>query len=113
MSLKSFLLPYAWPGNVRELDHLVQRAVLVCRDGTIRPGDIPLTGESDGAPTDDGPIMSLEENEKRLIRRALEACGGTVYGEKGAAHLLDVHPEKLRVRMRKYGIGKNDRADGS
>ena len=64
------------------------------------------------APPAEGPSLSLEENEKRLIRRALDACGGVVYGDKGAAHLLDVHPEKLRVRMRKYGISKNGRTDG-
>jgi DNA-binding NtrC family response regulator/streptogramin lyase len=104
---------YAWPGNVRELDHLLQRAVLVCRDGVIRPGDIPIWRAGEEAEGEEaqqeGPLMSLEENEKRLIRRALEACDGVVYGNKGAARLLDVHPEKLRTRMRKYDIGKKRR----
>ena len=95
---------YAWPGNVRELEHLVHRAVLVCRDGMIRSGDIPegLMGEVP-VPERQG-FISLEQNEKEYIERALEATHGVVYGEKGAARLLGMHPEKLRYRMKKLGL---------
>jgi hypothetical protein len=33
---------YPWPGNVRELEHLVQRALLVCKQDTIQLEDLQL-----------------------------------------------------------------------
>jgi DNA-binding NtrC family response regulator len=35
------LLRYGWPGNVRELRNAIEHAIVVCSDGTIRPGDLP------------------------------------------------------------------------
>lgn len=32
---------YDWPGNVRELRCLLERAVLICREEIIRPGQLP------------------------------------------------------------------------
>jgi Nif-specific regulatory protein len=36
------LLTCQWPGNVRELENAVERAVVMCRDDTIRTGDLVL-----------------------------------------------------------------------
>ena len=35
------LLAYPWPGNVRELEHVIQRAVIYCRDGRLRVDQLP------------------------------------------------------------------------
>jgi transcriptional regulator with PAS, ATPase and Fis domain len=35
------LLSYPWPGNVRELEHVIQRAVIYCRDGHLCPENLP------------------------------------------------------------------------
>ena len=95
---------YRWPGNVRELEHQVQRAVLSCRDNIIRVKDM-FAGETQGErSSESGTFLSLEEQEKRHIERALEATGWVIYGERGAARLLGIHPENLRVRMRKHGL---------
>jgi two-component system response regulator HydG len=32
---------WTWPGNVRELENAVERAVVLCKSGTIEPGDLP------------------------------------------------------------------------
>jgi len=37
------LLDYSWPGNIRELINAVERAVILCRDETVRPEDFALT----------------------------------------------------------------------
>ena len=42
------LLTYSWPGNVRELENAVERAVVVTKDGPIRPEAFVLGGYSHG-----------------------------------------------------------------
>ncbi len=106
-----YLQQYTWPGNVRELEHIAQRAILVCRDDRIQLHDIPglEADQSTIAPTPDPivpALLPLDEAERQLINKALQACNGIVYGERGAARLLGVHPEKLRAKMRKHGLKK-------
>jgi DNA-binding NtrC family response regulator/pSer/pThr/pTyr-binding forkhead associated (FHA) protein len=38
---REILESYAWPGNIRELRNVIERAVLLCRDGRIRPEHLP------------------------------------------------------------------------
>ena len=38
---REILEAYAWPGNIRELRNAVERAVLLCGDGEIRPEHLP------------------------------------------------------------------------
>jgi DNA-binding NtrC family response regulator len=35
------LWQYDWPGNVRELESVIERVVVLSRNGTIRPADLP------------------------------------------------------------------------
>ena len=110
-SVMTHLHRYPWPGNVRELEHQVQRAVLSCRDQVIQLEDL-LTGgmEARRSSSTQAPLsleeqeIRLREQERRQIEEALEATDWVIYGEHGAAHLLGMHPEKLRYRMRKHGL---------
>ena len=104
---------YAWPGNVRELEHLIQRAVLLCKGGVVRVEDVSLPsvappagdGEHPSATGDADEAMSAKAvDEKQQILAALQATYWRVYGAHGAAALLGMHPEKLRYRMQKYGL---------
>ncbi len=99
-----FLCQCAWPGNVRELEHLLQRAVLVCRSRCIEVRDIDAapSPRAEQMPTSD--FTSLAECEKRHIQRALEQTNGVVFGEGGAARLLDINPQTLRYRIKKHGL---------
>ncbi|MCC7265451.1 MAG: sigma 54-interacting transcriptional regulator [Candidatus Latescibacteria bacterium] len=101
----SLLQRYTWPGNVRELEHLAQRAVLLCKGGFIEVEDLPLSVVQ-GEDRVEGGFVPLEEYERAYIEKALEVAGGVIYGERGAAHLLGVSPEKLRSRMRVLGISR-------
>ena len=97
---------YAWPGNVRELEHLINRAVLLCEDGVIRVGDLllPSVGRRAGDAVPPAPAAGEGLDEKQQLVEALQATNWMIYGERGAARLLGMNPEKLRYRMRKYGL---------
>ena len=32
---------YSWPGNIRELENVMRRACLYCRDGVLKPSELP------------------------------------------------------------------------
>ena len=54
---------------------------------------------------EEGPL-TLREIERRHIFHTLKECKGRVSGAKGAAAILGLHPNTLRSRMEKLGIGK-------
>ena len=98
------LQAYAWPGNVRELEHLINRAVLLCEDGVIRVGDLLLPSVGRRAGDAVPPALGAGLDEKQQLVEALQATNWMIYGERGAARLLGMNPEKLRYRMQKYGL---------
>jgi DNA-binding NtrC family response regulator len=98
---------YEWPGNIRELENVVERALLMSRDGTLEAHHLPLDqgtpGEAAAAPTGS---TALEDVERAHIRSVLDRSGWRIEGERGAAALLGLHPSTLRGRMRKLGLRK-------
>lgn len=97
------LQSYAWPGNVRELQNVIERACVLAESAIVDSGDIPLGRPLVPAGSEDG-LVTMEEMERRHIRRALETCGGRIQGAQGAATLLGLHPNTLRSRMERLGI---------
>jgi DNA-binding NtrC family response regulator len=99
------MLAYSWPGNVRELKHLVERAVMLAPGGEIGASElgIPAAGGDAGtsAPADSLSGLTLEEAERLLLQRALQATGGNV---SEAARRLGVSRMTMRYRMEKYGL---------
>jgi DNA-binding NtrC family response regulator len=99
------MLAYSWPGNVRELKHLVERAVMLAPGGEIGASElgIPAAGGDAGtsAPADSLSGLTLEEAERLLLQRALQATGGNV---SEAARQLGVSRMTMRYRMEKYGL---------
>ena len=104
------LQAYAWPGNVRELEHLIRRAVVLCRGEVIQMEDVSLGAEDAATEKPPEPLVAAApveaefKGEKQQIAEALQAANWMVYGERGAARLLGMNPEKLRYRMQKYGL---------
>jgi transcriptional regulator with GAF, ATPase, and Fis domain len=132
--IMDLLNAYTWPGNIRELQNLVERAVVLSQgpvlklDRTLLPGPtadavaIALEGV-ESMPRTPGPddelsspatrpvpedSLPLEEVEKRHIRAVLKQTRGVVEGSKGAAKILNLHPNTLRSRMKKLGIKPSD-----
>jgi two-component system response regulator HydG len=72
------LAAYAWPGNVRELEHLIQRAVLLVQTPDIDVSDLPpsMVAVTSRPFAFSGPVVELEEVDRRYAEWALEQLGG-------------------------------------
>jgi formate hydrogenlyase transcriptional activator len=53
------------------------------------------------------PLLTLDEVERNHIIAALQHADGVVDGPKGAAKILNLHPNTLRHRMDKLGIKRS------
>ena len=109
------LVNYPWPGNIRELQNVIERAIIVSADPTIRLDSdlmpVAAAAKETEAPEDQRadvnsskPLRTLDEAERDHILAALQHAGGVVDGPKGAAKILSIHPNTLRHRMEKLGI---------
>jgi DNA-binding NtrC family response regulator len=94
----SALRRYSWPGNVRELNHVVERAVLMCRGATVGPADLRL--EFPATAVEHGP-MTLDAAELGLIKAALDRYAGNVVA---AAEELGLSRSAMYRRMEKHGL---------
>ena len=68
------LMAYPWPGNIRELDHVLERSVLMTDSNELDIFDLELVRRT----TDDGPPLTLDEAERRVIQTALRHHDGNV-----------------------------------
>lgn len=62
-------------------------------------------GSDDREPGRADPARTLTEIESDAILGALERTGGRIYGPGGAAKILGLHPNTLRSRMARLGLG--------
>src|SRR6266404_3169617 len=101
---------YSWPGNIRELQNLVERAVIVSRDGVL-PNPlhkkqtelmIPSLHHTRTFPSS----MTLEDSDHALIVETLEQAGWIVGGARGAAAKLGLKRTTLLAKMRRLGISR-------
>jgi two-component system response regulator HydG len=99
------MINYHWPGNIRELENIIARAVLLTNGPIVT--SVKLSGQNKVAETlTHGRVKSLVDNERDHILFALEQCNWRIYGEGGAAELLELHPSTLNSRIKKLGIEK-------
>ncbi len=93
------LMQYSWPGNVRELEHMVERAVLLCRGDEVEPSDFAIASARQVTPSFEN--MSIDEVESLLIRKVLRRCDGNI---SQAAEALGLSRAALYRRIEKYGL---------
>src|SRR6059036_3958853 len=98
------LRAHAWVGNVRELRNVIERAVIVATDETLRAEHLPdeLRGEEATlADRPQGGLLTLAEAEARHIARVLAHTNGQI---GAAAELLGIHRNTLTRKMKEYGL---------
>jgi formate hydrogenlyase transcriptional activator len=100
------LIRYPWPGNVRELQNVVERAVILCHDGILRPvlPEWPRPGEP--SPTGGG---MLEDVQREYILQVLRETRWVVGGAYGAATRLGLKRTTLLSKMARLGIARQAR----
>jgi transcriptional regulator with GAF, ATPase, and Fis domain len=99
---------YSWPGNIRELQNLVERAVILSRDGVL-PNPLHKEQTEPMIPSLHRPgtfqsSMTLEDSDRALIVETLEQVGWIVGGPHGAAAKLRLKRTTLLAKMRRLGI---------
>jgi len=108
-SMLDRLMSYDWPGNARELRNTVERAVILCPDGSpLDAGHLPPGfGKSrpQHAQSSDAGLVSIhvgttvDEAERLLILRTLEATG---QNKTRAAEILGVSLKTLHNKLKEY-----------
>jgi formate hydrogenlyase transcriptional activator len=102
---------YSWPGNIRELQNLVERAVILSRDGVL-PNPLHknqtelIIPSLHRARTFHSSMAALEDSDRALILETLERAGWLVGGPRGAAGKLGLKRTTLLAKMKRLGISR-------
>jgi DNA-binding NtrC family response regulator len=117
------LQEYSWPGNVRELRNVLERSLIVAREGTLLPAHMPLnfglSAPSAAAP--EAPQISansismeaghpLSELEKAYIQLTLKSTGNN---KKRAAQILGISLRTLHSRVTEFAAEDDLKAEGA
>ena len=109
---------YRWPGNVRELENVIERAIILEDEPRIRLTSLPpevaaalnTNGGALGATPINGSglvvpahetIVPLEEEERRIIRRALEITNWNI---QEASRRLQIGRATIYRKIERYGL---------
>jgi two-component system response regulator AtoC len=104
------LAAHEWPGNVRELEAVIQRSVLMARDGTLEPGDIDLDSFRQDNVVGlrrfrEAKSYAIESFERSYLMRVLTAHSGNI---SEAARAAGTDRRALQRLMRKHGIDRHE-----
>ncbi|MFO1520136.1 MAG: sigma 54-interacting transcriptional regulator [bacterium] len=96
---------YPWPGNIRELENVVERGMILI-DGPIFSVDSKYLMAGKLSPLDslEGFHSSFSDASRRHILDILKKTQGKIYGDDGAAKLLQLKPTTLISKMKRLGI---------
>lgn len=99
------LTRYDWPGNIRELRNVLERCLVnaegarVLEPKHLPPEVLPVVPQSGEVAA--GEIMTLEEVERRHIRRVLQHCEGN---RTKAAGLLGISRRAIYDKIERLGL---------
>lgn len=117
------LQEHSWPGNVRELRNVLERSMIVAREGTLLPAHLARTfglsasgpAASDGTQTHGNSISMeagrpLSEVEKAYIQLTLKSTGNN---KKRAAQILGISLRTLHSRVTEFAAEEETRREGA
>ncbi|NLE01184.1 MAG: sigma 54-interacting transcriptional regulator [Fibrobacter sp.] len=97
-SCLDYLQAYDWPGNIRELENAIERAALLCSEGTIRPENLNLrTNSYYNMPLNERNALTLEQLEMRHITSTLKLTNGN---QRKACDILGISQATLWRKLR-------------
>ena len=103
---REVLTSYDWPGNIRELENAIERAVVLTRNGRIKPDLLKLPFAGTAAVASGAgirPGSTISQVEKELILETLTHCN---QNRTKAASLLGISIRTLRNKLNEYGMAK-------
>jgi len=114
-SASQAMVEYHWPGNVRELCNVIERAVLLCRSGTIKPQDIKLAMKKNRISIIDRqqlviPVppqgITMGEVEQQVVKQVLNLFD---WNKSETAKFLGISRPRLRRIIEAAGLDQNRR----
>lgn len=95
------LSAYDWPGNIRELQNILERSIIMSKDGSIDPSKvIQVLQQPEEVPVEKD-TLNLSEIERRAIEDALRRTDGS---RKDAAAALGISLRNLQYKIKEYGL---------
>src|SRR5580698_5538578 len=118
------LQEHNWPGNVRELRNVLERSLIIAREGTLLPAHLartigsnaPVSTMPDAAPVASGNSISVEagrplsEVEKAYIQLTLKTTGNN---KKRAAQILGISLRTLHSRVTEFAAEEELKREGA
>lgn len=114
--VSELLLAHDWPGNVRELRNVVERAVILAGEGSIRrshlPGTVHPASRRSVTEREEDPMTvsitvgsTVAEAERAMIYKTLEH---TKNNKTRAAEMLGISLKTLHNKLKEYGAESAD-----
>lgn len=101
----AIFMRHDWPGNIRELENAIEHAFILCPQGLIHPDHLPDHLRRDSQPGALPEGLSLKEQEKRVLREALERNG---WRRLATARELGIDKNTLRRKIKRLGLAPLD-----
>ena len=102
----SVLTVHPWEGNVRELENVIERAVVLDRDGVLGLDDLPFSGAESAADKfvdrAKSGSLTLSELEREYILEVLAECEGS---RKKTAAKLGITTATLWRKLKRFEKG--------
>jgi len=109
----SMMVHYAWPGNARELRNVVERGVILAREGRVTPDSLPRhVAEARSAVSRRRRFFlttlreAMREPERRCLLEALRIAG---WNKQFAAQALGISRSTLYKKIREHGLDQLER----